>query len=61
MTRSVLAAGLLAALLAALCVAGCTSPPPGPAPAAIPGQVRPARQYLTGWTRDFIAVVAPAP
>ena len=27
--------------------------------AAIPGQVRPARQYLTGWTRDFIAVLAP--
>ena len=26
--------------------------------AAIPGQVRPASQYLTGWTRDFIAVVA---
>lgn len=26
--------------------------------AAIPGQVRPASQYLTGWRRDFIAVVA---
>jgi hypothetical protein len=25
--------------------------------AAIPGQVRSASQYLTGWTRDFIAVV----
>ena len=27
--------------------------------AAIPGQVRPASQYLTGWTRDFITVLAP--
>lgn len=35
--------------------------PGGSLAAAIPGQVRPARQYLTGWTRDFIAVVAPAP
>ncbi len=26
--------------------------------AAIPGQVRPADQYLIGWTRDFIAVLA---
>ena len=26
--------------------------------AAIGGQVRPANQYLTGWRRDFIAVVA---
>jgi hypothetical protein len=26
--------------------------------AAIPGQVRPASQFLIGWTRDFIAVVA---
>jgi len=25
---------------------------------AVPGQVRPAGQYLTGWTRDFIAVLA---
>jgi hypothetical protein len=25
---------------------------------AIPGQHRPAAQYLTGWTRDFIAVIA---
>jgi hypothetical protein len=25
---------------------------------AIPGQHRPASQYLTGWTRDFIAVIA---
>jgi hypothetical protein len=28
--------------------------------APIPGQVRPAGQYLTGWTRDFIAVLGPA-
>lgn len=26
--------------------------------AAIPGQVRPADQYLVGWTRDFITVLA---
>ena len=34
--------------------------PGGPLTAAVPGQVRPASQYLTGWTRDFIAVVVPA-
>ena len=28
--------------------------------AALPRQARPASQYLTGWTRDFIAVLAPA-
>jgi len=27
--------------------------------AAIPGQVRPAGQYLAGWTRDFITVLGP--
>ena len=27
--------------------------------AAIPGQGRPADQYLAGWTRDFITVLAP--
>ena len=27
--------------------------------AAIPGQQRPADQYLAGWTRDFITVLAP--
>jgi hypothetical protein len=32
--------------------------PGGPLQAAIPGQHRPADQYLTGWTRDFIAVLA---
>jgi hypothetical protein len=35
------------------------SRPGGPLRAAIPGQHRPAGQYLTGWTRDFIAVLAP--
>ena len=34
--------------------------PGGPLTAAVPGQFRPASQYLTGWTRDFITVVAPA-
>jgi hypothetical protein len=33
--------------------------PGGPLRASIPGQHRPADQYLTGWTRDFIAVLAP--
>ena len=38
-----------------------TAAAPGTAlTAAIPRQVRPATQYLTGWTRDFIAVLAPA-
>ncbi len=27
--------------------------------AAIPGQQRPADQYLIGWIRDFITVLAP--
>jgi hypothetical protein len=34
--------------------------PGGPLRAPIPGQVRPPTQYLTGWTRDFIAILAPA-
>jgi hypothetical protein len=38
-----------------LAVAGT---PGGPLAATIPGQVRPASQYLTGWTRDFVTVVA---
>lgn len=33
--------------------------PGGPLLAEIPGQHRPASQYLTGWTRDFITVQAP--
>lgn len=33
--------------------------PGGPLRAGIPGQHRPATQYLTGWTRDFIAVESP--
>jgi hypothetical protein len=37
------------------------APAPGGAlTAAIPHQVRPASQYITGWTRDFVAVLAPA-
>jgi hypothetical protein len=26
---------------------------------AVPGQVRPASQYLAGWTRDFLTVLTP--
>ena len=33
--------------------------PGGPLTAAVPGQNRPADQYLAGWTRDFITVLAP--
>ncbi len=36
------------------------STPGGPLIAGVPGQVHPASQYLTGWTRDYIAVLAPA-
>jgi hypothetical protein len=32
--------------------------PGGPLTAAIPGQGRPADQYLEGWTRDFFTVLA---
>ena len=32
--------------------------PGGPLRAAVPGQYRPADQYLLGWSRDFIAVLA---
>ncbi len=34
------------------------SSPGGPLTAAVPGQVRPADQYLSGWTRDFFTVLA---
>jgi hypothetical protein len=34
--------------------------PGGPLRAAIHGQNRPANQFLLGWARDFIAVLAPA-
>jgi hypothetical protein len=34
--------------------------PGGPLSADVPGQIRPADQYLTGWTRDFFAVLVPA-
>jgi hypothetical protein len=36
------------------------SHPGGPLRAALHGQYRPAGQFLVGWARDFIAVVAPA-
>ena len=36
------------------------SRPGGPLRAAIRGQNRPANQFLVGWARDFIAVLAPA-
>jgi hypothetical protein len=32
--------------------------PGHPLTAAIPGQVRPAGQYLAGWLRDFVTVLA---
>jgi len=32
--------------------------PGGPLKAAVPGQVRPADQYLSGWTRDYVTVLA---
>jgi hypothetical protein len=35
--------------------------PGGPLSPGVPGQHRPADQYLTGWTRDFITVLTPAP
>ena len=34
------------------------SRPGGPLKAEVPGQYRPADQYLAGWTRDFFAVLA---
>jgi hypothetical protein len=34
--------------------------PGGPLRVALHGQYRPADQFLVGWARDFIAVVAPA-
>ena len=36
-----------------------TSQPGGTPQAAVPGQNRPADQYVVGWARDFIAAVAP--
>jgi hypothetical protein len=36
-----------------------TAPSPGgPLSAAVPNQHRPADQYLTGWTRDYVTVLA---
>jgi len=37
------------------------SHPGGSLRASVPGQYRPADQYLAGWTRDFIAVLGPPP
>lgn len=38
------------------------APSPGaPLSAGVPGQNRPADQYLSGWTRDFITVLAGGP
>ena len=37
------------------------SHPGGSLRASVPGQYRPADQYLAGWTRDFITVLAPLP
>jgi len=37
------------------------SKPGGALTAEIPGQYRPAGQYLAGWTRDFFTVLAPPP
>ena len=34
--------------------------PGGPLRAAVPGQNRPADQFLAGWARDFVTVLAPA-
>jgi hypothetical protein len=38
--------------------ADTASSPGGPLSAAIPSQNRPAGQYLTGWTRDYVTVLA---
>jgi phosphodiester glycosidase len=35
------------------------SHPGGSLRASVPGQYRPADQYLAGWTRDFVTVLAP--
>jgi hypothetical protein len=37
------------------------SRPGGSLRASVPGQYRPAGQYLTGWARDFVAVLGPPP
>jgi len=37
------------------------SHPGGSLRTSVPGQYRPADQYLTGWARDFITVLAPLP
>ena len=35
--------------------------PGGSLRASVPGQYRPADQYLVGWARDFVAVLGPPP
>jgi hypothetical protein len=35
------------------------SRPGGPLRTAVPGQIRPADQFLWGWSRDFITVLGP--
>lgn len=40
--------------------ADVTSAPGAPLSTAIPGQYPPADQYISGWTRDFVTVVAPS-
>jgi hypothetical protein len=55
-------AGRLAAVLLALALAACTASGgagSAAAPWASTRSGRPADQYLTGWTRDFITVLAP--
>ena len=37
------------------------SRPGGPLGPGCPASTAPPSQYLTGWTRDFITVLAPAP
>ena len=39
-------------------VKGVRYGPGGPLHAAVPGQSRPANQFLWGWTRDYFTVLA---
>lgn len=39
---------------------GVASTPGGPLAPGVPGQRRPANQYLDGWTRDFVTVLSTA-
>ena len=40
-------------------VAAVALVPGGALVAGVPGQHRPATQFLTGWSRDFVTVLAP--